>query len=316
MEKQSGLMKLADAMAEGSFDLHLHSYYSDGSNSPAELFQLAMGRKLKAIALTDHDTIDGLQSLLDVYQKIGMIGLEVPLVIPGVEISTRYVENDGEEDWSEVHLLAYFPDGGHEVMKGFLDEQRVARERRNELICERLRTLGYKITLKDLQKRFASGVLGRPHIARVLVEKDYFLNVSKVFDELLSRGKPGYVPRELPATEDVISLILEKGGIPVLSHPYLYGWTEQEELRAHLVRLQEAGLLGVELIHGETPLAYSALLSEVSRELNLLPTGGSDYHGTTKPEVKIFHEETNFTVHEAALHAWLSLSGEGDAAEV
>lgn len=302
---QSGLNKLAEAMAEGSFDLHLHSYYSDGSNSPAELFQLAMGRNLKSIALTDHDTIDGIKSLLDVYQKIGMIGLEVPLVIPGVEISTRYVPDKSKEDWLEVHLIAYFPNGGYEVMRDFLDEQRLARERRNEQICERLQTLGYKISQQDLEKRFASGVLGRPHIARLLVEKDYFLNVSTVFDKLLARGKPGYVPRELPETEDTIRLILEKEGIPVLSHPYLYGWEDQEELSKHLQRLQDAGLLGVELLHGETPLAYSEILSDVIRELNLLPTGGSDYHGTTKPEVKLFHEDTDYTVHEVAFQAWL-----------
>lgn len=305
MEIQSGLMKLAKAMAEGSFDLHLHSYYSDGSNSPAELFQLAIGHKLKSIALTDHDTIDGMQSLLDVYQKIGMIGLDVPYVIPGVEISTRYVDANGQDDWTEVHLIAYFPDGGHEVMQDFLDDQRAARERRNEQICDRLQTLGYKISFADLQKRFASGVLGRPHIARLLVEKEYFLDVPAAFDELLSKDKPGYVPRELPETEAVIQLILDYQGIPVLSHPYLYDWTEKDELQEHLVRLQAAGLIGVELIHGETPLAYSALLSEISRDLNLLPTGGSDYHGTSKPGVMIFHEETNYTVHEAALHAWL-----------
>ena len=165
------LLDLAQAMAEGAFDLHLHSYCSDGTQSPAEVLQEALERHLSLIALTDHDTMEGVGTIFEVQQKLKKCGVDVPTIIPGVEISSALALSEeekkthpkGAKGWIEVHILAYYPDGEYAGIEDFLDVQQMTRHKRNRDLCERLVDLGYDISHDEL-RRSSPWYFGAPHM--------------------------------------------------------------------------------------------------------------------------------------------------------
>lgn len=254
-------------------DLHLHTTYSDGSLSPREVLARANAVGVTALAITDHDTTDGLQEAFDAG---GHLGIEV---IPGMELSSQW---NGEE----VHILGYFINWQDETLQRQLEGLRSSRRVRMIQMLAKLREQGMALRYQDLRSLAGTSVIGRPHLAQLLLKQGYVRSIREAFDRYLTRGSPAYVPRDLPEPAIVMSWIRAAGGVPVLAHPR-WGPDRTESLFQQCERLKEDGLRGLE-IHYSThhPQQVSRLLS-IARRLNLLVTGGSDFHGETKPGIEV-----------------------------
>ncbi len=275
-----------DVMKLGATDLHTHSNASDGKTSPPQLIQEVLNHRLKSFSLVDHDTTAGIEAISMVYEKLSQLGMDLPDFIPGVEISTIF-------DGQEVHLLGYYPTGTIRCLDGFLADRRQDRENRNRLMCQLAQENHMPITYEELVTE-GGGTIGRVHMAQVMIRKGYVNSVDEAFQKYLSEGQPVYVKRILPDISESIHAILSTGGIAVLAHPAIYrNWFHgpetcgQEGLKRKLSALQDMGLTGVEVLHAETALADSEIIAKVTAELGLLPTAGSDYHGSHKPAVKL-----------------------------
>lgn len=268
-------------------DLHLHTTYSDGSLSPAEVLGLAHKAGVSALAITDHDIVAGIPEAIETG---ACLGIEV---IPGIEISSRYGE-------SELHILGYFLDWKDSELSSRLAQLRASRHRRNPRIIEKLNELGLDLTYDEVKALAGTESVGRPHIARVLMEKGYVQSAKEAFDRYLAQGAAAYVPRELPEPAEAIAWIRAARGIPVLAHPT---WVNEsaEGLYKLCDKLKAEGLGGIE-VHYSThkPQQTSEFLS-LAKRLNLLVTGGSDFHGLTKPDIEVGVGRGNLKVHEKLL---------------
>ncbi|NLH96861.1 MAG: PHP domain-containing protein [Clostridiaceae bacterium] len=261
-------------------DLHTHSMASDGSMTPAELVRHAFQSGLAAMALTDHDTVAGVEEALEEGARTGVE------VIAGVEISVSLSEWGFNPDEIEMHLLGYFFTDGYRSLQPVLEDLRRRREQRNPKIIEKLNGMGIDITMEEVAAKAPGGVVGRGHIARVLMEKGYTASVEEGFAKYLGTGKPAYVSKDKLTPEQGIAVILEAGGVPVLAHPVLLG-LERGQLPAVLERLKKAGLKGIEALYSENTPEQTRELLEVAEKTGLKVTGGSDFHGIFKPEIKI-----------------------------
>ncbi len=253
-------------------DLHTHSTASDGTYSPKELIYLAKKVGLKALALTDHDTIDGLP---EAYQTAKEEGISF---LCGVEISVKF------EGPGHFHLLGYFLEPPEEL-KEVLDKLKAARAERNKKMVGKLKELGIDISLEELQS-IAEGEVGRPHFAYLLVKKGYVKSVEEAFERYLKKGAPAYYPKALLTEEEAINAIKKAKGIPVLAHPITLKLSD-EALKSYLIRLKELGLMGVEVYYSEHTREYTKFLEGLTSELSLIKTGGSDFHGKNKPDIKL-----------------------------
>jgi hypothetical protein len=243
-------------------DLHTHSTASDGLLAPAALVRFAREQGLDLIALSDHDTTDG----VDEAQAEGMrVGLEV---IPATEINTDIAGG------GEAHVLGYFVERADASFQRTLAVLRDARERRGERMVEKLRAEGVNITWERVRE-IAQGSVGRPHVARALIEAGYAKDVPDAFDRWLSRGRPGYVARLKLSPEDAVRFIRSARGVPVLAHP---NWIPGLE-EAVLPGLVAEGLMGLECYYGEYDEATVRTLAQLAASRGLIATGGSDYHG-------------------------------------
>ncbi len=254
-------------------DLHLHTTHSDGSLPPAEVVALAHKVNVRALAITDHDILSGIPEAVEAAKPLGIE------VIAGVEISSRF-------DDDEMHILGYFLDRTDPDLLARMDSLRQSRHRRNPKIVERLRELGLSISYDEVRELAGTDAVGRPHIARVLMEKGYVQTSKEAFDRFLARGKAAYVARELPEPTEAIAWIREAKGVAVLAHPL---WVKRtgEALRKLCEKLKEAGLGGIEVHYStHTPQQTSTFLS-LAKQLDLLVTGGSDFHGLTKPDIEV-----------------------------
>ena len=254
-------------------DLHLHTTHSDGSQTPAEVVKLAHDAGVSALAITDHDITTGLPDAIAAGQELGIE------IIPGIEISSRHGE-------SELHVLGYFLKWEDAQLNERLTALRESRHRRNPKIVELLQAAGIDITYDEVRAVAGSDSVGRPHIARVLMDKKVVTSAKEAFDRFLAEGKPAYVPRELPSPVDAIRWIREAGGLAVLAHPT---WVKTVEgtLTDLARRLKEQGLDGVEVHYStHTPRQTREYLS-LAKQLGLLVTGGSDFHGLTKPDIEV-----------------------------
>ena len=285
MTQNEKIQKLKQIMDEGGCDLHLHTTFSDGSDSPQQLIDRVLASGLKAFAVTDHDTMAGLKVCHDYLETIRKQGLStLPTFIPGVEISAEFN--------GEIHICAYFPDGEIKGLLPFLARQRASRQDRNTLLIQRLQVLGYAISEKDFIHS-GDGTIGRLQAALLLKEKLYVESVQEAFDTILGEGKPAYITRERPSAQEAIAEILNSGGIPVLAHPHLYGWCRgktlvSRQLIANLSTLKNFGLAGVEAYHGEAPQAKQQEIAAAGTALNLLITAGSDDHGKNKDQACMY----------------------------
>ena len=254
-------------------DLHLHTTHSDGSFTPTEVIDFAQKAGVTALAITDHDITTGILEATLAGQEHGIE------VIPGVEISSIL-------GTSELHILGYFLDYQDARLNERLARLRDSRHRRNPKIIELLQAAGIAITYEEVRTLAGTDSVGRPHIARVLMEKGVVASAKEAFDLWLADGRPAYVPRELPTPSDAMQWIREAKGLPVLAHPT---WVKPTDgTLTDLVRqLKADGLDGVEVHYStHTPRQTREYLA-LAKQLDLLVTGGSDFHGLTKPDIDV-----------------------------
>ncbi len=250
------------ASGEGPIDLHTHSTASDGMLAPAQLVALAGERGLSVLALTDHDTIAGVAAAALAAAAIGL------RFIPGVELST-YVEA------GEVHMLGYFIDVANPPLLAALGQFREAREARAETMAARLSAAGAPISADRVVALAAGGSIGRPHVARALVEAGHASSINDAFERWLVRGRPGYVERFKLTPPDAVRLIREAGGVPVLAHPHSVA-----DLPDLLPELVAAGLGGIECYYGDYDEPRKREYLDWAEQYDLVATGGTDFHGT------------------------------------
>lgn len=252
-----------------TIDLHTHSSFSDGTCTPTELISLAKTGQLKALALTDHDTMAGIHEALAAGVRFGVE------VIPGIELSVVHGEYS-------IHLLGYWPDPEHPQLKKALDRIQGARDERNRKIMDNLTGLGISVSMAELQAVAGQGETGRPHIARLLVNKGVVRTIDEAFVRYLRRGCPAYVSRFAFDACEAVSLVKKAGGLAVLAHP-LSIERDPELLCPLLDRLVAAGLNGLEAYYPTHSKKLTRHLSVLADRYGLLLTGGSDYHGDVRP---------------------------------
>jgi predicted metal-dependent phosphoesterase TrpH len=253
-------------------DLHTHSTASDGSVDPGDLIRMASELGLQALALTDHDTLEGIPPARAAAQ-----GLPMEL-IPGVELSLEW-EKGG------MHMVVLWLEPRPGPLQDRLQELQDGRDTRNARIVERLRSLGADITLEEIEEEAGTGSVGRPHIAAVMVRNGYVPDIQTAFDEYIAKGKPAYVGRVRLTPEDGIKLSIASGGVPILAHPHTLGIDNRLEMADVLERLIECGLIGIECHYGTYDHAGRAGMLALARRFGLTPAGGSDFHGTYKEDV-------------------------------
>jgi predicted metal-dependent phosphoesterase TrpH len=242
-------------------DLHTHSTASDGEFSPAELAQLALARGLSAIALTDHDTVAGLDAAIAAARA-------TPLeVVPGVELSCDVPQ-------TEVHVLGYFIDWHDTYFESMLEKFRDGRYGRAEKMVKKLAALGAPVSFDHVKEIAGDASIGRPHVAQALVEAGHVATIPEAFDKYIRRNGPAYVERFKLTPQDAVTLILRAGGVPVLAHP--------RDVTEYIFPLVKVGLLGLEVNYALYDDMTRADLSRRARQYGLIQTGGSDFHGLDK----------------------------------
>ncbi len=254
-------------------DLHVHTTASDGTMCPRDVVSLAAMLGLKAIAITDHDTMAGLNEAGEAGELLGVS------VVPGIELSTDY-------RGQEVHVLGYFLDGEAQALKDYMDWVRRERQSRNEKIVEKLRRKGFDISMEALREANPGAVLGRPHMARRLVELGAVGSVKEAFRRYLDRGRSCYVPRTYIGFAEGAKLIRDCGGVAVLAHPLQYG-LGRTDLEALVRTAAQAGFTGMEILYSGYTQGDINKLYDLAEKYTLLPTGGSDFHGENKPEIQL-----------------------------
>ncbi len=262
---------------ERFIDLHTHSNCSDGSCTPSELVQLAAAANLAAVALTDHDTVTGIPEFLEAAKVHPEL-----TAVAGVELSTLFGNR-------ELHIVGLEIDHNNPELLDFLAEMRQRRQERNEAIRLKLNSLGYPVTWDD--PAFAdvtdNSSVGRPHFARALMEKYGFASLQAVFDKLLKRGCPAYVPRELPDPARAINIIHAAGGVAVWAHPVYRERNERAWCKRIMKRFAPLGLDAVEAYYSMFGPGETALVKELAELYGLSLSGGSDFHGANSPNIQI-----------------------------
>jgi predicted metal-dependent phosphoesterase TrpH len=260
-------------------DLHIHSTASDGSFTPAEIIDHAQKLNLAAIAITDHDSIDGSREAL-------RIGIPPSLnFLTGVEISAAhppFFPGSGS-----FHILGYDIHLDNRDLNQALSKLQDARRNRNPSILKRLNKLGFQISLDEVNQEVGEGQLGRPHIAYAMVKKGFVTSIDEAFDKYLGTRGPAYVDKYRIECEQAIQIIRTAGGVPVLAHPALLDIENNQKLDALLQNLMKIGLAGIEVYYpGHTPQQIRQY-TELAGKYGLLMTGGTDFHGTITPQIKM-----------------------------
>ncbi|MBM7555990.1 PHP domain-containing protein [Halanaerobacter jeridensis] len=252
-------------MQENYIDLHLHTTASDGNFSPEEVVAKADQLGFNAIAITDHDTIEGIKPALREGVKLDLE------VVPGIEINTDYAD-------TEVHVLGYYIDYENKVLLNKLKELKKARYFRAEKIVDKLNDLGIEINFDEVLNLADGAAVGRSHIAQIILEKGYVDQWGEVFDKYIGRKAPAYVERERLDVKGAIDLIKQANGIPVIAHPALIN---NDELLKKFIKW---GAEGIEVYHTEHNKEKEEKYLKFAKEHNLLITGGSDCHGPRRKE--------------------------------
>jgi predicted metal-dependent phosphoesterase TrpH len=260
-------------------DLHIHSTASDGSLTPADIIDHAQKLQLAAIAITDHDSVDGSKEALQ-------IGIPPSLgFLTGVEISSAhppFFPGSGS-----FHILGYDIRLDHGDLNQTLNKLQDARRNRNPAILKRLNELGFQISLEEVKHKSADGQLGRPHIAHAMMKKGYVASIDEAFDRYLGAGKPAYVDKYRIECEQAVKIILDAGGVPVLAHPAHLNIKNEQELAALLQKLKRIGLAGIEVYYpGHSPRQIGQYKA-MAKKYGLLMTGGTDFHGSIMPKIKM-----------------------------
>jgi hypothetical protein len=258
----------------GSVDLHIHSTASDGSLSPQEIIHTAEKLGLRAVAITDHDTVEGSA------EAFAMPPSPCLEVLSGVEVSVNHAAGT-------IHILGYLIELDDKNLIRTLQKVQDGRVKRNIRIVEKLQGLGVDMDYQEVVKASGGGQVGRPHFARVLVNKGAARSVEEAFKRFLRRDGPAYVSRYRLQAAEAMEMILEAGGLPVLAHPFTLNAREETEMERILRDLKDSGLKGLEVYYPEHGRRRTAQYERLARRLGLLRTGGTDFHGAVKPGVQI-----------------------------
>ncbi|MBO0748243.1 MAG: PHP domain-containing protein [Acidimicrobiaceae bacterium] len=269
-------------------DLHTHSTVSDGSDSPARVAELAGEAGLKAFALTDHDRLDG---LAEAGARAAELGVEL---VPGCELSCEHP--------GTMHVLVYDVEAGEGPLQDELVALQHARDTRNERMAERLAALGLPVTREEMEAEAGGIGVGRPHVAAILVRKGVVGSVQEAFDVWLAKGRPAYVEKERLAPADALRLARASGGRPVLAHPLSLG-LDPPALAAAVRELADLGLCGIEAVYGRYTPSDRAGLVALAHKAGLVATGGSDHHGSYKPDLTVGTGTGDLAVPDEALAA-------------
>ena len=254
---------------KNAVDLHTHTCKSDGSLTPTELIDYAIFKGLKAIAITDHDTVNGLDEALE-------YGTDKDIeVIPGVELSTEYKDKD-------IHVVGLDINYRSAAFTDYLEDFVRSRDERNVKICKLLTEAGMPMTYAELMERFPESVITRGHYARFMLEKGYTSYLKEAFERYIGDNCPYFVPREKTTVYDGVRLIVKAGGIPIIAHPMLYhmNW---DRLQSLVDELKPLGLMGIEAAYTTNSPAEERQTREFAKKNDLFVSGGSDYHGEAKP---------------------------------
>lgn len=255
-------------------DLHTHSTASDGTDPPERIVELAIEAGLAAVALTDHDTQEGVATAAAAAEGAGIE------LIPGVELSLQY-------DTGGMHLVVLWLQPGPGPLQDRLGGLRSGRDERNRRIVELLNAAGMAMTIEEVEIEAGGGSVGRPHIAAVMMRHGYVPDIWTAFELWLGSGRPAYVSRARLEPEEAIVLTRESGAVPVLAHPHTLGITTAADMARLLDRLVDAGLIGLEAEYASYHRHIRAGYSDLARRFGLAVSGGSDYHGTYKPGLSV-----------------------------
>ena len=265
--------------SSGYIDLHSHTNESDGSYSPEELVALALRNGLQALAITDHDTFSGYEMALPFARAAGLD------LVRGIELNSRLNLSDSD-DHRSAHLLGLFPvrDPSEEFTQ-WIQEQADERRERNRKLAHALRQRGVDISLEEVEAR-GRNLTGRTHFPQNLLEKGYVKSFDEAFRQYLGEDAPSYVERQSLTSEEAIRRIRAGGGIPVVAHPVRLSLPRDVE-RQELRKLKDAGLIALEIYHSDQEPELQAYYHQLAQELDLLPSGGSDFHGRIKPNIEL-----------------------------
>lgn len=303
---------------EGSVDFHLHSSFSDGSETPQTIVKLMIGAGLRAFALTDHDTTKGIVQAAALLEKLSaaapllhtaspdrldrekprsdlhtcfretIFPSSLPLFFPGVELSCEF-------EGQEVHVLAYFwKKEAAFKLRPYLRTLGRSREKRNRQMIERLRELGFAISMEELRS-LAENKVGRVHMGLWLMQHGAVQDMSEAFERYLGRDSLAYIPRERKSVGESIQHVHEAGGVAFIAHPHEYGWCEENSLlREKIERLLPCGLDGIEAFHSQASPEDRALALAVAEQFSLPVCAGSDWHGSNRPGRDFYKKGSTF----------------------
>ena len=260
-----------------SVDLHTHTTHSDGTFTPTELINLAHEKILTAIAITDHDITSGIEEAISYSDKSGI------KVVPGVELSVNY-NFPGK---GHLHILGLFIDPRHPLLNKTLQNLRGERLKRNQKILDRLKELGKPVSQDDLHREAGIGTVGRPHIAAVMLKKGYVGNIREAFHRFLKSGAPAYFDRMRLNADQAIDLIHLAGGIAIVAHPLSLGFSSFKAVGEYLLQLKNIGLDGIEVYCSGQRENIRQSMIQFARENTMVVSGGSDFHGTVKPDLQL-----------------------------
>ena len=281
-------------------DLQTHSIYSDGSLSPTELVVKARQVDLKVIALTDHDTVEGIAEFLAAGKKYQQV------VVPGVELSAESsLPLNGH-----LHVLGFFIDHQSQELQRSLEFLRRHRQERALKMIDKLNRIGFSITPEELKATVGTGVAARPHIARIMLDKGYVKSMHQAFIDYLSKGAPGFVEKVKYSDQEVIRLINNNGGLSIAAHPHLMNYDTFEELAKKILELQKMGLDGVEVYYPGYSRNFTLKLKKLAKQFGLSISGGSDFHGTFKDNIELGTGRGDLNVPDAVYDALKSVVSE------
>ena len=270
-------------------DLHIHTACSDGTETPEEIIRHALDLNLAAVSITDHDTMAGVRRAQEAGSSLG-----IP-VIPGIEISTAW-------HGREIHLLGYFLNPESGSLRPVLEWTVNDRNARNEKIVALLQRDGYHVSMEALRAAHPDTVIGRPHMAEMLLQAGEVESIQDAFNRLLGEGCPYYLPRTYIPFQRAAEIIYAAGGVPVLAHPLQYQFPD-EELEALVRTAADCGAVGLEVYYSGYDAAMRAQLTALGDRYGLIYTGGSDYHGTRKPHISLGTGMGHLQVPESAAEA-------------
>ena len=254
-------------------DLHTHTTFSDGTYSPEEIIKLCHKSNLKAIAITDHDTIDGIKYARDIAKELNIE------LIEGIEFSADY-------KGIEIHVLGYFLDIENKELLSLLEDLKISRDKRNKELIKKLNDIGLDISFEYVKSLSNGGLITKAHFGKAIVKKGYAKTMKEAFSLYLGKGKPAYVSRVLISYKDAIKYILNAGGIPVLAHPMIYKLSDKD-LEIAIKDLKDSGLKGIECYYPSNSLSQTNFLLSLAKKYDLKVTAGSDFHGENRPDVAL-----------------------------